>query len=93
MKYLHENFSSIKFIYVEADFDTRLKRKEQVHDPLLAGRDVEGIKNHLIYEWEHFDIQQSRNFLENIGALMVNTSGYFDGELPSIKKTLASYLS
>ena len=68
------------------------RRKQEVNDLLLKGRNLEGIKDHLTYEWEHFHIQQSRDFLENIGALTVDTSGYFHGALPDVKALLTAYL-
>jgi len=93
LEYLHNKYPSALFIHVYAEKEIRLSRKLKIQDPLYStAKSLQKIEQLLTYEWEHFKLQDSMNYLSQIGAVMLDTSSLEADDL-SLEKRLSSIMS
>jgi len=73
LEYFLSKYSSAKFIHIYADFETRLSRKLLLKDELYS-KNIDEVRQMLIFEWDHFKLGETMDYMKKIGALMIDTT-------------------
>lgn len=75
LEYLHKNFPDALFIHLYAKKETRINRKLTAKDSLYKNKKSrKEIETLLDYEWTHFHLQESMDYMLQIGAIMLDTT-------------------